>query len=101
VGGTVVVVGHIDSVRSGPGPLAQLPKIPLKTEISITAADGGQLVYQVVGRRTYRYNRLPTHLFDRRGPARLALITCTGRYDRQRGHYRRTLVLYAIPLSPS
>jgi putative membrane protein len=97
-GGTVVIVGHIDSVRSGPGPLAQLPTMPLKTKISITVADG-QLGYRVVGRRTYRYNRLPAGLFDRHGPARLALITCTGRYDQRRGHYRRTLVIYAIPLT--
>jgi predicted outer membrane protein len=97
VGGTVVVVGHIDSPRSGAGPLAQLRTVRLSTRISVTTADGGQLGYRVVGRRTYRHDRLPAGLFARHGPARLALITCTGWYDRRRGHYLRTLVIYAVP----
>jgi len=100
-GGTVVVVGHVDSRRSGAGPLARLRKVKLTAKVSVTTADGTRVGYRVVGRRTYRYDRLPASLFARGGPARLALITCTGRYDRRDRHYAQALVVYAAPTSPT
>lgn len=96
-GGTIVVVGHIDNRRSGAGPFAKLRKVKLNTVVTVTTADGARIDYRVVGRRTYRHDRLPAGLFARSGPARLALVTCTGRYDRREGHHTQTLVVYAVP----
>jgi hypothetical protein len=59
----------------------------------ITAA--GAVDYAVAARRTYARQRLPRDLFARGGPARLALITCGGRFAD--GHYDHNLVVYARP----
>lgn len=40
---------------------------------------------------------LPPQLFTRDGPPRLALITCTGDFDPELGHYADNLVVLAAP----
>jgi predicted outer membrane protein len=99
-GGTVVVVGHVDSRDTGTGPFARIAHLAPAARVRLTTADGGHLGYRVTGRRTYRHDRLPKALFARAGPARLALITCAGRYDHRKRHYTRALVVYATPLGP-
>ncbi|GAA2273783.1 class F sortase [Streptomyces ruber] len=95
--GTVLIAGHVDSRRGGLGPFAALHETPVGADVTVTGADAEVRRYRVTARRTYRREKLPTDLFARTGPHRLALLTCAGPYDRGSGRYARNLVLYAAP----
>ncbi|WP_129843011.1 class F sortase [Streptomyces sp. RFCAC02] len=92
--GTVLVAGHVDDRAGNPGAFAALAGMAPGDEVRVTAADGRDHTYRITARRTYAWDGLPDDLFDASGPHRLALITCTGTYDREAGRYTRNLVLY-------
>ncbi|MFI6683960.1 sortase domain-bontaining protein [Streptomyces sp. NPDC050485] len=96
--GTVLVAGHVDT-RAGLGAFATLHGLPLGTKIGIRAANGRTYPYVITARRIYPQRGLPPDLFTRDGSHRLALVTCAGRYDRERGGYDSNLVLYGTPAS--
>lgn len=98
--GTVLIAGHVDTRAEGLGPFAALHDIPVGARIAVTGADAEVRLYRVSARRTYQQHQLPADLFTRTGPHRLALITCTGPYDRASGRYAHNLVLYAAPTGP-
>lgn len=93
--GTVLVAGHVDTRRAGLGVFAALHALRPGTEIEVTGANRQAYRYVISARRTYPRQALPRDLFSRAGPHRLALVTCTGTYDRTTGGYDRNLVLYA------
>jgi hypothetical protein len=93
--GTVLVAGHVDTRREGLGVFAALHALRPGTEIEVTGANRHTYRYVISARRTYPRQALPRDLFSRAGPHRLALVTCTGTYDRTTGGYDRNLVLYA------
>jgi hypothetical protein len=95
--GTALIAGHVDTRRDGPGPFAALHEISLGALVEVTGADGQVRAYRITARRTYQQEKLPADLFTRGGTHRLALITCTGPYDRTTSRYQRNLVLYATP----
>jgi hypothetical protein len=90
--GTVLVAGHVDSVRSGPGALAALYDLAVGATVRLRTG-GGTVAYVVTGRRTYDKQRLPAGLFADGGPPRLVLVTCGGEF--RDGHYARNVVVYA------
>ncbi|MGK5638050.1 class F sortase [Streptomyces sp. URMC 126] len=91
--GTVLLAGHVDTREYGLGVFAELRDVPLGTRAVITDAEGHPHSYLITERRSYPKEALPPRLFTDRGPARLALVTCAGTYDRQRHRYTRNLVL--------
>jgi hypothetical protein len=95
--GTVLIAGHVDTADGRPGAFAVLRDLPAGATVEVTAADGTRHAYLVTGHRTYRQAGLPGDLFTASGPARLALVTCAGRYDREAGRYQENLVIYARP----
>jgi predicted outer membrane protein len=99
--GTVLLAGHVDTAQYGRGVFAALSKVPLGTKVTVTTGDGRPHRYQIVARRTYRQEALPTDLFRGSSQPRLALVTCTGPYNHSTHHYTQNLVLYAIPLARS
>ncbi len=98
-GGTVVLVGHVDTARQGSGVFAPLWNVPIGTKVTITAGDGRPHRYEIVARRIYNQEALPADLFHGAAKPRLALITCTGPYNHKTHHYTQNLVLYATPLN--
>ena len=96
-GGTVLLVGHVDTARQGHGVFAPLWNVPIGTKVTVTAGDGRPHHYQIVARRTYNQEALPADLFHGAAKPRLALITCTGAYNHTTHRYSQNLVLYAIP----
>jgi len=90
--GTVLVAGHVDTARSGPGALAALYDLAVGATVRLRTG-GGTVAYVVTGRRTYDKQRLPADLFAADGPPRLALVTCGGEF--RDGHYARNVVVYA------
>jgi hypothetical protein len=96
--GTVLIAGHLDVRGAGPGAFAALHTLPLPSRIELTGADSHTYAYRITARRTYPRQALPPDLFTREGPPRLALVTCTGAYDRNTGGYESNLVLYGTPV---
>lgn len=95
--GTTLIAGHVDTRREGIGAFAALLSLEPGAAIDVAAASGDVYHYVVTARRTYPRGSLPAALFTRDGPPRLALATCTGAYDRAKGGYDSTLVVYATP----
>jgi len=95
--GTTVLAGHVDTIREGLGPLAQLRTVGSGAEITVTAEQGGSRQYRVTSVRKIKKARvgLP-EIFARDGAERLVLITCGGPFDRRSG-YRDNIVVLAEP----
>jgi hypothetical protein len=103
--GSVVLAGHLDSVRFGVGPLVRLREVEVGQRIEVTVdrrrgAAARTLTYVV--QRVDRFDRqaLPAALFARTGPERLRLVTCGGAFDPDAGGYEQNLVVTAVPLTP-
>jgi hypothetical protein len=97
--GTAVIAGHIDSAADGAGPLRRLLDLRLGDVIQVTDAAGGRHAFALTSRTTYRKRDLPPDLFQQDGPARLALITCGGAFDRRSGSYADNVVVLAAPVT--
>ncbi|WP_350279389.1 DUF4142 domain-containing protein [Kribbella sp. HUAS MG21] len=96
-GGTVLLAGHVDTAR-GRGVFAALSEVPVGTRVAVTDGDGDDHWYRIVARRTYNQDALPADLFRGAAKPRLALVTCTGSYDRLKQRYSQNLVLYGVPV---
>ncbi|MEU4292061.1 DUF4142 domain-containing protein [Kribbella sp. NPDC026596] len=96
-GGTVLLVGHVDTARSGRGVFAALWDVPVGTKVVVTAGDGRVHRYRIVARRIYLQEKLPADLFRGASKPRLALVTCIGSYNHAAHRYTHNLVLYGVP----
>ena len=99
--GSIVIDGHVDSSRYGPGVFAQLRYLDVGDRIEVSASGGGLRSYAVTGRRQFDKSALPAEVFDQGVGERLVLITCGGSFDRQTRHYSQNTVLYAVPVPES
>ncbi len=97
-GGTVVLVGHVDSAGAGRGALFRLTTLRSGDGIVLVLRDHRQLGYTVYARRSYpKGTGLPADLFTPTGPPRLVLITCGGPFDETTHTYRDNVVVFAVP----
>ncbi|WP_344322682.1 class F sortase [Streptomyces macrosporus] len=97
--GTVLLAGHVDVRDGGPGVFAALRAVPVGAHAEVATADGGRHRYVITARRVHRKEALPRDLFGAEGTARLALVTCTGRWRPETGGYEENLVLYGVPVT--
>lgn len=96
--GPAVILGHVDST-SGPAVFFRLGELVPGDEIRVVRDDGSVARFAV--RRSGRYDkaRFPTNdVYLPTPDATLRLITCAGTFDRETGHYRDNLVVFADPL---
>jgi hypothetical protein len=96
--GTAVIAGHVDSARYGAGPLRGLLDVQEGDIVEVTDAGGAVHRYAVASRTSMAKPGLPPELFRVDGPARLALITCGGAFDRRMGNYADNVVVLADPV---
>jgi len=92
--GAAVIVGHLDSV-SGPAIFENLGKIKPGNNIVITRADGSVVTYRVDSISKFSQDNFPTEVVY--GPvsyAAVRIITCSGIWDKQAGHYSQNLVVF-------
>jgi sortase (surface protein transpeptidase) len=93
--GTVLIVGHVDTARDGPGALFRVETLRMGAQIQVKA--GNQTItYRTVARRSYPKQHLPKRLFRVDNPAGLALVTCGGTF--QHSTYSHNVVVYAQPV---
>jgi LPXTG-site transpeptidase (sortase) family protein len=96
--GSTVIAGHVDSATQGIGFFARLLKIKVGDPVTLRR-DSHSLTYRVTSVRKVAKKALATdsQAFQQSGTHRLVLITCTGRYHRDRGGYDSNLVVMAKP----
>ena len=91
-----MIVGHVDSVRSGPGVFYRLGQLRPGDTVRVARGDGLTVVFTVQS-----VERVPKAAFPTQrvyGPLAypgLRLITCGGSFDRGSGHYRDNVVAFA------
>jgi LPXTG-site transpeptidase (sortase) family protein len=97
--GSTVIAGHVDSATEGFGFFARLQRVRVGDVVTLRAGSH-RLSYRISSKRTVDRHALATdsQAFDQAGPHRLVLITCTGRYRRDRGGYESNLVVIGRPL---
>lgn len=95
-GGSVVIDGHVDSARSGPGVLFHLQTL-VPGDVVTVSGQGRSARYVVAARRQYSKATLPASVFDQEVAGRLVLITCGGSFDRRSRHYADNVVVFARP----
>ncbi|HMN98291.1 MAG TPA: sortase [Miltoncostaeaceae bacterium] len=97
--GSILVGGHVDSARSGPGAFVRLDEARAGMRVQVVSADGRTRAYRVVSVRQMPKDRLPTDIWSLEGRNRLSLVTCGGRFDRSTGHYLDNIVVVAVPVA--
>jgi hypothetical protein len=95
--GTAVLVGHVDG-NGRPGVFANLRDLTPGDTFTVTLPDGSARSFAVTGLQQFDKQALPSDLFSRGGPPRLALITCGGPFDPATGHYLDNVVVVAAAL---
>lgn len=96
--GAVVLVGHVDSARQGPGAFFGLRTLRPGDRVILSGADDRTAAYTVAARRQYAKSTLPSgEVFGQHTTPRLVLVTCGGRFDQETRHYSDNTVVYAGP----
>lgn len=96
--GTVVLVGHVDSARQGPGAFFGLRTLQPGDRVILSGADDRTAAYTVAARRQYPKSALPSgEVFGQHTTPRLVLVTCGGRFNHETRHYSDNTVVYAMP----
>lgn len=96
--GAILIGGHVDSARLGPGAFFSLRSARAGTRVELQLRDGRTRSYRVVSVRSMRKEALPADVYSLRGRARLVLVTCGGPFNRTTGHYRDNVVVTAVPV---
>lgn len=94
--GTRVIAGHVDRVGEGPGALHDIASLRPGSYV-VTTNGKGVAQWWVVGQmRVTPKDSPPNDIFDRKGPKRLALVTCGGQVHN--GSYDSNVVVGAVPV---
>jgi hypothetical protein len=97
--GTIVLAGHLDTLRDGPGVMAAVVQHQVGAQLQLVDTAGGTTNYRVAAVRSYPKAALPASIFAGTGPARLVLVTCGGTFDKRSHHYSDNVVVYAVPVT--
>ncbi|WP_433289605.1 class F sortase [Pseudonocardia sp. CA-142604] len=98
--GPAVILGHVDSARTGPGVFYDLRTMLPGDGITVGRADGTTVAFRVDQVATYPKNVFPTAaVYGDIDHAGLRLITCGGRFDKAARSYEDNIVVYASALS--
>jgi hypothetical protein len=94
--GPAVLLGHVDSAADGPAVFFRLGALRPGDPLSVRRADGTTVVFSVDRVAAYPKSAFPTQaVYGAVDHPALRLVTCGGRFDRARGSYRGTVVVYA------
>jgi sortase (surface protein transpeptidase) len=94
--GPAVVLGHVDSARSGPGVFFDLPALLPGDIVAVTRADGSTARFRVDRVAEYPKSAFPTAaVYGDLDHAGLRLITCGGAFDPVERSYESNVIVYA------
>jgi len=99
--GTTVLTGHVSDDRDRPGAFGRLRSARRGDVVRVVDGAGTTRRWRVTRTWSVERHRLPRSVFTQDVARRLVLITCTGRVTTPGGgfHYRRNLVVEAVPWS--
>lgn len=95
--GAILIAGHVDSARAGPGAFFRLREANAGDRVQVTTRNGRTFTYRVVSVARYLKSRLPTSVYSSAGRPRLVLVTCGGPFETGTGRYRDNIVVTAVP----
>ncbi len=99
--GPSVILGHVDSARSGPGVFTNLAALRVGDLVEVARADGSTVAFRVDRVEHYPKAEFPTAaVYGDIDHAGLRLITCGGRFDRNARSYEDNVVAYASAVQP-
>ncbi|PPK97191.1 sortase family protein [Kineococcus xinjiangensis] len=94
--GAALIEGHVDSHDDGPSVFYHLGRLVPGDLIEVTGEDGVVRAFSVEGVRTYPKADFPAlDVYGITDHPALRLITCGGEFDRDSGHYRDNVVVFA------
>jgi len=94
--GPTVLMGHVDTERSGPAVFFAIKQLDEGDRIEVTREDGIVVTYKVTEIESYPKKRLPyEEVFGVEPEPALRLITCGGEFDRRAGDYTENVVVFA------
>ena len=98
--GPAIIVGHVD--WKGPGVFYRLHELKRGDRVSVTRKDGSKPVFRVTRVEEFPKNQFPTKaVYGNIENAGLRLITCSGTFNAQTGHYEDNLVVFADLVAPA
>lgn len=93
--GPAVILGHVDS-QDGPAVFYRLRDLEHGDEVTVTRRDGSRVTFVVDRIERHAKTRFPTDdVYLPTAAPTLRLVTCGGTFDRDNGHYRDNLVVFA------
>lgn len=94
--GPSVILGHIDSAKSGPSVFFKLGALRPGQQIQVGRADRSTATFTVDSVASYPKDAFPTQaVYGDTDSAALRLITCGGTFDDATGQYDNNTVVYA------
>ncbi len=94
--GPAVLLGHLDSARTGPGVFHDLAALRPGDAVRVAREDGTTAAFVVDRVARHPKAEFPTaEVYGDIDHPGLRLITCGGAFDRATGHYRDNVVVYA------
>ena len=98
--GSVIIDGHVDTTRGGPGALYRMGigKLQLGDRVVVTTGLGLKVNYRIYAQSVYlKAAGLPADIFAASHEPRLVLITCGGAFDSAGKTYVDNVVVFARP----
>lgn len=93
--GAAVIAGHLDNALGLSGVFKKLHELREGDDVYVHTASGEDLRFRVMSTEEYPFDAVPVHeLFQKEGGAYLNLITCAGKWIRDRKTYDRRLIVY-------
>lgn len=98
--GPSVIMGHVDSARTGPGVFFRLRDIEIGATVTVITTTGA-VHFSVRSVERYPKDAFPTErVYGSVPEPALRLITCGGSFDDAVGHYRDNIVVMLVPAAP-
>jgi sortase (surface protein transpeptidase) len=94
--GSAVILGHVDSKKSGPAVFYRLRELRPGDQVRVTRADGSVVRFGVQRTAQFPKASFPTdQVYYPTLAPELRLVTCGGSFDDIAGHYRSNIIVFA------
>lgn len=94
--GTSVIIGHVDTLKSGPSVFFELGKLLPGQKVYVSRQDGQTAVFTVSAVRAYDQDNFPNQtVYGNADSPVLRLITCGGTWDASKKQYSENIVVFA------
>ncbi len=98
--GTAVILGHVDSIRSGPSVFYNLGKLVPGNKVYVDRQDGRTAVFEVGAVEAFDRDNYPSQeVYGMAKYPALHLITCGGEWNAAEQEYSKNIVVFAALVS--